>query len=460
MNALLSPPREGSGHFARGIHPPGFKEATRLQRVQVLDDPEVLEIPLLQHIGATAVLQVKPNAIVDGGTLLADAEGMISAPIHAGMAGKVGRTSKTTLPNGRRVEAIKLTRTPDTPCRGHELWSKLAAGLWDPAAALTFAPEEILDRIRTAGIVGMGGATFPTYVKLKPRADKPIRRLLVNGCECEPYLTSDARLMEEAAGAVVTGALCAARACGAYRIDVAVEDNKPEAIAALKLAAANTWVRIRTVETKYPMGGEKQMIRAVYDRTIPEGGLPLDVGVGVINVSTAAAIAMAVIHKEPLTHRIVTVTGPGIHQPRNLFVPVGTSFETVIAACGGLKPGTRKLVSGGPMMGFTVPSLQVTVTKGVSGILALEADPKPASAETACLRCGRCADACPANLVPARLAQAARHRRTDLARSHHILSCMECGCCAFACPAGIPLVQWIRAGKADLRKSAPAPGAR
>jgi len=452
VSAIASPAKEGSGHFSRGIHPPGHKEATRHKRVVVLDDPDVLEVPLLQHIGATAVLQVRANSQVGAGDLLAEAEGLISAPIHASTAGKVGRTVKTTLPNGKRVDAIKLTRDPAASSRGHELWSKLSASLWDASSPLALSPDEILDRIRAAGIVGMGGATFPTYVKLKPRADKPVRRLLVNGCECEPYLTSDARLMEEAAGAVVIGALCAARACGAYRIDIAVEDNKPEAIAALKEAAADTWVRIRTVETKYPMGGEKQMIRAVYDKTIPDGGLPLDVGVAVINVSTAAAIAMAVIHKEPLTHRVVTVTGPGVVEPRNLFIPVGTSFETAVAACGGLKDSTRKLVSGGPMMGFTVPSLQVTVTKGVSGILALEADPKLAREESACLRCGRCADACPLNLVPARLAQAAKHRRPDLARQNHILTCMECGCCAFACPAGIPLVQWIRAGKADVRK--------
>lgn len=459
MSTLLSPPKDGNGHFSRGIHPPGNKEWTQHKRVVVLDDPDVLEVPLLQHIGATAVLQVRANAQIEAGSLLAEAEGMISAPIHASIAGKVGRTVKTTLPNGRRVDAIKITRNPEAPSRGHELWSKLSASLWDPKTVLKYSQEEILDRIRAAGIVGMGGATFPTYVKLKPRADKPIRRLLVNGCECEPFLTSDARLMKEAAGAVVVGALCAARVCGAYRIDVAVEDNKPEAIAALKEAAANTWVRIRTVETKYPMGGEKQMIRAVYDRVVPDGGLPLDVGVGVINVSTAASIAMAVIHKEPLTHRVVTVTGPGVREPRNLFVPVGTSFETVIAACGGLKETTRKLISGGPMMGFTVPSLQVTVTKGVSGILALESDPKVSQEENSCLRCGRCADACPLNLVPARLAQASKHRRPDLALQNHILTCMECGCCAFACPAGIPLVQWIRAGKAEVRKAtAPAGG--
>lgn len=458
MSTTLIPPPEGKGRFARGIHPPDNKHWSGQKRVSVLEDPEEVQVPLLQHIGAVAVLHVRPNSQIDAGGLLAEAEGMVSAPIHASIAGKVGRPSKTTLPNSRRVDAVKISRNPEAPSRGHELWSKLSASLWNPEAAVSFSSCEILDRIRAAGIVGMGGATFPTYVKLKPNPAKPVKRLLVNGCECEPYLTADARLMEEAAGAVVVGALCAARACGAYRIDVAVEDNKPEAIAALKAAAENTWVRIRKVETKYPMGGEKQMIRAVYDRVIPDGGLPLDVGVAVINVSTAAAIAMAVIHQAPLTHRIVSVTGPGIVEPRNLFTPVGSSFAHLVAACGGLKPETRRIISGGPMMGFTVPSLDVTVTKGVSGILALTETSVPQGGETACLRCGRCTDACPLNLVPARIVQSTRHRRFDLAKRNHILTCMECGCCAYACPAGIPLVQWIRAGKAEVRKAAPPKG--
>lgn len=452
---IAPPPREGTGHFSRGIHPPGHKEATRDKRVVVMDTPEHLEIPLLQNAGAAAECKLRPNSLVEAGDLLADSGQGLSAPIHASAAGKLGRTVKTTLPNARHVDAVKLTPSADAPSRGHLLWAKLSASRWDPVSALSFSPEEILTRIRAAGVVGMGGATFPTHVKLTPREDKPARRLLVNGCECEPYLTADARLMEEAAGAVVTGALCAARACGAYRVDIAVEDNKPAAIAALKDAAAGTWVRIRKVETKYPMGGEKQMIRAVYGRVVPEGGLPLDVGVVVINVSTAASIAMAVLHEEPLTHRVVTVTGPAIREPRNLFIPVGASFADVVAQCGGLTDRASRVISGGPMMGFTIPSLSVTVTKGVNGILALESEPKTSKTETACLRCGRCADTCPLNLVPARLVQASRHRRFDLAKQNHILSCMECGCCAYSCPAGIPLVQWIRAGKSGVRKSMP-----
>jgi electron transport complex protein RnfC len=459
VSTTLAAPREGTGHFSRGIHPPENKHWSAKKRVCVLEDPDGVNVPLLQHIGADAQLAVRPNKPVEAGALLAEAEGFVSAPVHASIGGKVGRPGKVTLPNGRRADAVSITRDPELPSRGHALWSKLSASLWDPRAPLAWSQDEILEKIRLAGIVGMGGATFPTCVKLKPNPKKPVKRLLVNGCECEPYLTADARLMEEAAGAIITGALAAARACGAYRIDIAVEDNKPEAIAALKDAAAGTWVWIRKVETKYPMGGEKQMIRAVYDRVIPDGGLPADVGVAVINVSTAAAIAMAVIHDEPLTHRIVTVTGPGINEPRNLFTPVGTSFRHLIDVCGGLKPETRRVISGGPMMGFTVPTLDVTVTKGVSGILALT-EPETSKTETACLRCGRCADACPLNLIPARMVQSTRHRRFDLAQKSHILTCMECGCCAYACPAGIPMVQWIRAGKAGVRALAPPKGGR
>jgi electron transport complex protein RnfC len=311
---------------------------------------------------------------------------------------------------------------------------------------------DILDRIRAAGIVGLGGAAFPTWLKLTPRQDKPVRHLLVNGCECEPFLTADARLMIEAAPAIVMGTLLAGKAARAYDIVIAVEDNKPEAIAALRDAARGVAVRIDSVKTKYPMGGERQVIPAVYGRPVPTGGLPLDIGIAVINVSTAAAIAGAVIRHEPLTHRVISVTGPGIWHPRNLLAPIGMSFGDLIACCGGFKSIARRVIAGGPMMGFAAPNLDVPLTKGTSGIVVLDDADLERPRETTCLRCGRCVDTCPLNLVPARLAHAVRHRNWDLAKRYHLSACMECGCCAYSCPAGIPLVQLIRTGKAEVKK--------
>jgi electron transport complex protein RnfC len=233
---------------------------------------------------------------------------------------------------------------------------------------------------------------------------------------------------------------------------VAVEDNKPEAIAAMRRAAEGAGVEVVEVETRYPMGGEKQTVRAVLGRTIPTGGLPLDVGVVVINVGTAAAIAGAVLRGQPLTHRVVSVTGGGVREPRNLLVPVGASYQSLVDAAGGLTPEARRVIAGGPMMGFAIEALNVPVTKGTSGIVVLtEADVRRAM-ETPCVRCGRCVDVCPLDLVPTRIALAARRKDWALARRHHLLACMECGCCAYVCPAAIPLVQLIRMGKVQMLK--------
>lgn len=460
---LLSPTAEkapkGHGWFPRGIHPPDFKAFSADCPVQILPEPFVLEIPLLQHAGAIAKLALKPGSAVQAGELLAEANGLISAPIHSSLAGKIGRPVKVTLPTAKRVDAITIQVEAGRSHTG-ALWKQLRDTDWDYSSRNRLTPQSILESIRNAGIVGLGGATFPTAVKLSPPPGKSIRRLLVNGCECEPFLTADSRLMEEAAGAVVMGSLLAARASGAHRVDIAVEDNKYPAVLALRAAAANTGVRVRMVPTKYPMGGEKQLIRAVYDRIVPTGGLPVDVGVGVINVSTATAIAMAVVHGAPLTHRVVSVTGPGVGRPGNFFVPIGMSCRELVEAAGGLKPNAKRVISGGPMMGFTLPSLDVPVTKGSSGIVVLMQAETSSHPDTACLRCGRCVDVCPLNLTPARFGQAVRHQRWELALRENIMACMECGCCAYQCPAGLPLVQLVRTGKSEIRKRGLKKGGR
>jgi electron transport complex protein RnfC len=284
-------------------------------------------------------------------------------------------------------------------------------------------------------------------VKLTRNPDKPIHTLLINGCECEPYLTADYRLMLEAPAAVVAGALLARQATGASSVTICLEDNKPDAAESLRAAAAGTDVRLKLLHTKYPQGGEKQLISAVLCREVPTGGLPLDIGVVVVNVGTAAALAAAVLRGRPLTHRIVTVSGGGVRQPKNLLVPIGVDYQTLIGFCGGLTDDAARVVAGGPMMGFTLASLNVPVTKGTSGVTVLSRDEIDETAETACVRCGRCAEVCPMRLVPTRLAQAARANNPDLALRYHVSACMECGCCAYACPARLPLVQLVRLAK-------------
>jgi electron transport complex protein RnfC len=252
--------------------------------------------------------------------------------------------------------------------------------------------------------------------------------------------------------AVICGGLLAARANGATRIVAVIEDNKPQAIEALRKAAANTGIEVAVVHTKYPQGGEKQAIYAITGRAVPTGGLPLDVGVVVVNVGTAAAIARAVVRGKALTHRIVTVTGPGIARPANVLAPIGVSYRELIDFSGGLKPDAARVIAGGPMMGFALGDLDTPVTKGTSGITVLTDRDVAKAEETNCLRCGRCVDVCPLNLVPSKLAVAARSSDWDLARKYYMTACMECGCCAFTCPAGIPLVQLIRMGKTKLPK--------
>jgi len=359
--------------------------------------------------------------------------------------------SVTTLPNGRHVRTVPIKTGPEQ-LAGEALRQEIFGGDWPTSGFDALAPEQIAAAAHEAGLVGLGGAAFPTHVKLMRNEKRPVDALLLNGCECEPYLASDYRLMVEAAAPIVTGALLAARACGAKRMVIAVEDNKRPAAEALRQAAEGTVVQVAVVRTKYPMGGERQVVPAVFRRDVPTGGLPLDVGVVVMNVGTAAALARAVLRGKPLTHRVVSVTGAGIARPKNLLVPVGASYADLIEYCGGLRPDAARVIAGGPMMGFALNALNVPVTKGTSGVVVLTHDEVRRSEETACVRCGRCVDVCPLRLVPSRMALASRYGDLELARRYHLQACVECGCCAYVCPAGIPLVQLMRVGKAQLVK--------
>lgn len=441
--------------FSHGVHPSDSKGLSKDAAIEVMPAPAQVNLPLQQNIGGPCHPIAKPRQEVSFGQMVGDGQSFVSASIHASVAGKVQRPQVVTLANGRHMESVVIKSQGPQPY-GHDLWDDLRSDQWPKGTFSTLDPDEINILIYEAGIVGLGGAAFPTHVKIVSNDKKPVDTLLINGCECEPYLTADYRMMVDAPHPIITGAILAARAIGARHIIIGIEDNKMEAVAALKAAAEGTSVKIAVLKTKYPQGSEKQLIYAITRRRVPLGGLPSDIAVAMSNVGTIAAVALAVLEDIPLTHRVVTVTGKGIVEPKNLWVPLGTSFGELIKFCGGLRPDAARLVAGGPMMGFAFTDLNTPVTKGSSGLTILSAEEVGATAETQCVRCGRCVDVCPMKLVPTRIALASRYGDMKLARRYDITACFECGCCAYTCPAGLPLVQLIRSGKALLAANAAA----
>ncbi len=438
-----------NGTFAHGVHPPEHKEFSEDRPIEVMPSPAKVMLPLLQHVGAPSVPVVKAKDVVAMGDMVSKGGGFVSAPLHAPIAGKVLKLAVATLPNARHLQVIPI-KADGEQLEGQALFDDILGGDWSYEGIDGRDPQEITDAIASSGIVGLGGAAFPTHVKYTRNDEKPVDTVLINGCECEPFLTPDYRVMLEAPRAVVAGALLLGRAAGAKTIIIGVENNKPQAVKVLKAAAAGTGIQLAVVKTKYPQGSEKQLITAVLKRETPLGGLPLDVGVAVSNVGTAAAIARAVLRDKPLTHRVVSVTGAGIRQPKNLLAPIGISYQELVDFCGGLNASAARIVSGGPMMGFAFANLDAPITKGTSGVTVLTAKDVRKAEETACIRCGRCVDACPMGLVPTKIALASRAQDVDLTQRYHIMGCFECGCCTFTCPASIPLVQLIRTGKAQV----------
>jgi len=455
--------------FRRGVHPPQRKAASAGAAIEVLPDPESVMIALHQHTGAPCEPVVKPRAYLSVGDRVGQSKAAVSADVHASVAGAAGAVTAVTLPNGRRSLAVPIKAgppkpapakegeatppPPPAPLAGRALYDDILGGDWSIDAA-NADRGAIIAAIRAAGLVGQGGAAFPTHIKLMPNPAKPVSLVLLNGCECEPYLTADHRLMLEAPGPIVAGLRLAMRACGAAKGVIAIEDNKPDAIASMTATvAADADIQVVTCQTKYPMGGERQLIVAVCGREVPTGGLPLDVGVVVVNVGTSAAIARAALRGKPLTHRVVSVTGSGLVHPRNLLVPIGASIASLLDYCGGLRPDARRIIAGGPMMGFTVVDTATPVTKGTSGITVLAAADVDRIAQTACVRCGRCLDACPLGLMPTKIAHAVKFGQMDLAQKYDLMACCECGCCAYVCPARVPLVQYLRTGKGNVMRA-------
>ena len=426
--------------FSGGIHPSYNKELSSGSPIRELPLPARLCVPLSQHLGAPAKPVVKPGDPVKAGQLLAEPNGVISAPVHAPASGKVAALEETVTASGRPCGAVVIETD--------------GAQEWQPLPALRdwqgVDKKALIAHIGAAGVVGMGGAGFPTRVKLSPPADKPIDTVILNGAECEPYLTADHRLMLEFAAEIRAGAEIIRHILGAKTLRVAIEDNKPDAIAAMEKAFQGLGgdVAVAVLHTSYPQGSEKQQIFSVTGREVPRGGLPMDVGCVVENVGTAFAICDAVVNGRPLVRRVIAVTGDAIAQPANLLVPCGTLYSDLVAACGGLKGKAAKVISGGPMMGFAVSSLAVPTSKTTSGLLLLSPDKVSCFTSQACIACGRCVDACPMRLCPAELSQCIEADDIEGAEQVALMDCIECGSCAFVCPAHRPLVHHMRRGKA------------
>ncbi len=445
--------------FRHGVHPAEHKDATEHLPVARMPFVERYVLPLSQHTGAPAKPVVRPGEQVARGQLVAEPGGFVSMALHSPVTGRVAAIAPRLHPNGRLVESIEIEADPFSTQEFDLDRLRLGPGGEDlgPVDPASLSDDEFVARVQRAGLVGMGGAAFPTHVKYKLPAGKRIRRLVVNGCECEPFLTADHRVMVERPEAVLRGAEIVGARLGVEEIAVGVELNKPDAIEALEDALARRSpspipIRIVPLRVKYPQGAEKMLIRAIYDLEVPSGKLPLDVECLVNNVGTMAAVADAFDRGEPLIERLVTVAGPGVRRPANLLVPVGTPVQAVFDHCGGLDPETREVVMGGPMMGMPLASLDVPVLKGTSGLLAFTEAETRLPREYTCIRCGRCVEACPQFLNPSRLGKLARAGRLEDLEKYHVLDCVECGSCSFSCPSGIPIVQLIRVAKSTIRE--------
>jgi len=425
-----------------GVHPPDHKELTAERPIRKVPAPGTVILPLSQHLGAPCRPVVGKGDRVYVGTLIADSDAYVSAPIHSSVSGTVVRVAPHPHPAGGEVESIFI-ENDGTEARDPGL---------KPLSWEDMEPAEIVRAIRSAGIVGLGGAAFPTHVKLSPPTDYPIDTVIINGAECEPFLTSDYRVMVERAEEVVTGLMIIMKAVGARRGIIAIEANKPLAIGRVSEVAHAYDLEVFTLPTRYPQGAEKVLINRVLGRQVPSGGLPMHVGVVVNNASTAQAIAYYFRTGLPLVRRVVTVTGSIVAKPSNILVPLGTTFGEAIKACGGLTGQASKVVMGGPMMGVAQYTLEVPVVKATSGILVFSSEEVDYEIPRApvCIRCGRCLSVCPMRLVPTQLAKAAYVGDLEELERLDVVDCMECGSCAYTCPTKNQLVQLIRLGKAEL----------
>ncbi len=429
-----------------GTHPEESKALAEHQKIEPMPVPLEVEILLNQHFGAPADALVKKKDTVSEGDLIGEVSQGLGAKIHSSVTGKVKNIGTSGHPVQVKAGSILIETDPEAKPREYSPsdWSGLSG-------------QELLKRVKSAGIVGIGGAGFPTHVKLSPPPEAKVDTLIINGAECEPYLTTDHRVMLEHPDQIIEGAKIILTILGITTCHIGIEDNKPDAIEALtdaaqKAASGGMHIEVNPLMVKYPQGSEKQLIEGITGRRVPGFGLPFDVGVIVQNVGTTKAIYDAVVLEKPLYEKVITVSGLGIARTANLLVKVGTRMSDIVEFLGGTTPDLAKVVMGGPMMGFAVPDLSIPVTKTTSGILFLTHDEIDTTPHGQCIRCGWCLDACPMGLSPNEIGIYVEAGRAAETSPFGVFECFECGCCAYTCPAKRPLVQFIRLAKMRAKK--------
>ncbi|MBN1387440.1 MAG: electron transport complex subunit RsxC [Bacteroidales bacterium] len=430
--------------FAKGgVHPPENKISAGIP-IEILPVPEQVIIPINQHLGAPAEPMVEKGEAVKAGQIIARNKGFVSANIHSPVSGKVLKVDKAFDSSGYKQTCVIINVEGDEWIDSVDRSDKLKRDI-------NLTGEEIIKKCSENGIVGMGGATFPTHVKLTIPPGKKCNVLIINGVECEPYLTSDHRLLLEKTGEILTGTSLLMKALGVERAMIGTENNKKDAIEKLQsMVSEYSGISVHALKVKYPQGAEKQLIKALIKREVPSGGLPIDVGTVVHNVGTAYAVYEAVQKNKPLVERVVTVTGKDMEKPVNLLTRIGTPVSKLIEYAGGLPDSTAKIINGGPMMGKALASLDVPVTKGTSGIILIRRKESRRSETGPCIRCSKCIAACPMGLEPYLLMTLAEKELYERAEKERIMDCMECGSCSYICPAHRPLLDYIRLGKSNV----------